>query len=493
MKLSELLSDIEHESSVDTQIIEIENVTTKIGEINNNTLFVIINGINFDTGKIIDNIIKNNPAVLVCDRDWGIDASYPIIRVKNSRCALAHLCSKIAKIEYSKLKFIGVTGTNGKTTTATMIEKMLNFAEIKSGFIGTGCIRIGEKLLNNNLYSMTTPDPEILYPTIKNMQNEGCKVIVMEVSSHALALQKVAPIHFECSIFTNLSDEHLDFHKDKEDYYNTKLKLFSQSKNGIFNADDEYSARAMRDTFDKCNTTSVGVLWEGSAMARDVIFNGFNGSSYIYREKGLLFKATLSLPGYYNIYNSLLALKCVMTLGVKPCIAKEALKTISKIDGRFEVTKDSITVIIDYAHTESATQNILKTINSTKSTGQNVITVFGCGGERDKFKRPRIGAVIERYSDEVIITNDNPRNENEHQIISDIISGMNEPEKRKIISSREEAINRAIQDARDGDIVLILGKGHERYIIDNKGYHPFDERVVIKRALKKRKSRTVYK
>lgn len=486
MKLFDLLMGLEFSTSDNTRNIEIENVTCDVGSVRDATLFIIVRGINFDTGKIIKDIERARPAAVVCDEDWGIDKSIPEIRVSSARRALAYVHSNMAKIDYGRLKFIGVTGTNGKTTTATMIQKIFTHAHVKTGFIGTGIIKIDEERINEENYSMTTPDPSLLYPTVKKMQEAGCEVIVMEVSSHALELHKVAPITFEYSLFTNLSSEHMDFHESKEDYYKSKLKLFRQSKNGIFNADDEYSARAMRDSFDLCNTTSIGVLWDGAAVARDVIFSGFLGSSYIYREKGLLFKVELRLAGHYNIYNSLMALKCAICMGIRPCIAREAIGNLTEIDGRFEQIRASVNVIIDYAHTEKAMENILKTVNTIKNYGQNVITVFGCGGDRDKTKRGAMGKIAERLSSLVIVTSDNPRNEDEEKIAADILSGMKNPEKCEVILSRNEAIRHAILSASDGDIVLILGKGHERYVIDKDGYHYYDERDAVREALQKR-------
>ena len=493
MRLSELLSGIECNINAKNYNVEIENVTTKVDKINSKTLFIIIDGINFDTSQIIPDILNKCPAAILCDKNWNLPDTTLTVNVKNARLTLALLCSRINKIDYSKVKFVAVTGTNGKTSTATMIEKMLIYAGEKVGFIGTGTIRIGEKTFNDLNYSMTTPDPELLYPTIKAMIDENCDYIIMEVSSHALALGKVSPIFFECAIFTNLSDDHLDFHKDKDDYYKTKLSLFSMCKHGIFNADDLYSARAMRDAFDMCDTSSVGILWEAEAMARDVMFNGFSGTSYIYREKGLMFKAEISIPGYHNVYNSLLALKCVILLGIRPCIAKDGLKSIKGIDGRFEIIEDKITVIRDYAHTESAFQNILKTVNSIKKPGQKTFCVFGCGGDRDKSKRPKMGEAAERYSDEIYLTNDNPRSEDENQIVNDIISGMKNREKAKTILSRKNAIKSAILSARDGDIVIILGKGHEKYILDKNGYRSFDEKEIVLSVLKERNTAGAYR
>lgn len=488
MHIHEILQGIEYKCDYILDKIDITDITTDKSKINSGTLFVLVKGIKFNTETIIDYIISQHPRAIVCDEDRDIRCEIPIIKVKDARSALAFMCSNYYRIDYTATRFIGVTGTNGKTTTATMLYEIMKYAGYKSGFIGTGKIEIMGRPLTDKVYSMTTPDPELLYEYISKMQCDGCEVIVMEVSSHALALGKVAPIPFSHSVFTNLSAEHLDFHSDMENYYQSKLSLFRQSSTGIFNADDEYSARAMRECAGICQTACIGILWDADAMARDLIMYDLSGSSYIYREEGLIFKVKLTPPGYYNIYNSLLALKCAISFGIRPYIAKEAINAMDGIDGRLEVINDDITVIIDYAHTENAFENVLKTVNSARITRQKLITVFGCGGDRDRSKRPKMAAIAERMSDLVIVTQDNPRTENEASIIADILEGFSSVEKRKVITSRKNAITSAILNADDGDIVLVLGKGHERYNIDAKGYHDYDERRIIKDALAKRRA-----
>ena len=309
-----------------------------------------------------------------------------VIYVENVRKTMAYAYSRYCNINYGISKFIAVTGTNGKTTTATLIKYLLSSNGEKVGFIGTGKIEIDGKTATEEYYSMTTPDPEILYPAIEKMQSSGCKYIIMEASSHALSYDKLAPIPFDIGIFTNLSREHLDFHKSIEDYYESKLKLFSQCKVGIFNCDDVYARKAIGTV--KCKTVSVGILWPGDVMAREIIQKGFLGTEYIYKEKSLIFKCRMRLAGAYNIYNSLLAIKASIMLGVKPCHIKDSLSKLNSIDGRFEVSISDICVIRDYAHTPAALDNFLKTVNSIKNSRQNITIVFGCGGERDKNKRP---------------------------------------------------------------------------------------------------------
>ena len=261
MKLSDVLFKNEYKCDTDVSDLEFESITSDINQLNENCLFVFTRGVNHDKTKQLEYAIEKQPRAIVCDISLNVNASIPIIVVDNARKALSYMLSRFYAIDYEKISIIGVTGTNGKTTTSTIIYEILKYANYKVGFIGTGKIcYCGLDFVGEN-YSMTTPDPETLYKTIKEMQEKGCEVVVMEVSSHALTLEKVAPIPFSYSVFTNLSHEHMDFHKDIDSYYREKLKLFSQSKNGVFNADDKYSCRAMSDAFDKCNVLSVGVLW----------------------------------------------------------------------------------------------------------------------------------------------------------------------------------------------------------------------------------------
>lgn len=485
MKFSELIHDGEYTSISEVKDIEITRVSYRADDLQKGDLFILIKSINNTNERIIEYILSKSPSAIVSEVDISTDI--PIIKVENARLTLSFIYSRLHKINYGKMKFIGITGTNGKTTTASMIKSILMHAGAKVGFIGTGKIEINGKRISERHYSMTTPDPDRLYSAIKEMEEAGCEAVVMEVSSHALALGKVAPIPYFCSAFTNLSPEHMDFHKNMADYYGAKLKLFYQSENGVFNADDEYSSKAMRELCQTCKTHSVGIIWDAESMARDVNLKGLKGASYIFREPNLIFKIYLNMPGTYNIYNSLIAIKCALIYGVSPRDIREAIPELDGVEGRFEIIEDDITVIIDYAHTAKAFENLLKTINSFKNQGQNIISVFGCGGERDVKKRPQIAKIAERYSSFSIVTTDNSRGECEGDIIADILSGFERTDTRRVITSRTMAITNAILSAKDGDIVAVIGKGHEKYNIDKNGYHDFDERKIIEAALAKRK------
>ncbi len=452
-------------------------------------LLVLVDSVRENKITDVGGIEAKAPEFIIYDEKIELNTAIPSVKVKNSREILSRIYSQFYKIDYTKTDFIAVTGTNGKTTTATLIYKILLYSGYNAGFIGTGKIEYMGEGYTDIYYSMTTPDPKILYSSISKMQKSGANVIVMEVSSHAIALKKVAPIPFKLGLFTNLSPEHLDFHKDIEDYYKTKTSLFSQVEKGIFNLDDKYSQEAMSECFDICNTTSVGIIYDAEARATNIEVNGFEGASFLYKDKKRIFKTRLNLVGYHNIYNALFALKCAIEYGVKPYLANEALKDIKCIDGRFELIKDSIYVIIDYAHTPEAFEKILSFTNTTNKNRQNIYTVFGCGGNRDRLKRPIMAKIACFYSTYVIVTEDNSRDEDTEKIINDIVHGAKEFKNLTIIYSRREAIEYAINQANDNDIVLILGKGHERYNLGINGYTAFDEKEIVCNALRARASR----
>lgn len=429
----------------------------------------------------LSSLSPDSGVAVVVSRTTKVNSSpIPIIRVDNVRVALSYALSRIWGIDYDQMKFIGITGTNGKTTTATLIYKILKGCGYKVGFIGTGKIISDENVLTDTNYSMTTPDPTVLYPSLATMSKDGCRYVVMEVSSHSIALGKTAPIKFEYAIFTNLDNDHLDFHKSKEDYFLTKLKLFSRSKKGLFNMDDEYGKRAYQMA--ECEKSSFGIINPADAYATNIELKSLNESSFFYREPQLIFKAVTKLGGAFNVYNTLASLKCVIDLGIKPCIAKEMLSKIDGVDGRMEIIDGVVKGVIDYAHTPMAFYSCLKTLKNRINMRQSLIVVFGCGGERDKGKRSVFGEYAEIFADKIIITEDNSRSESFDAIANDISKGIKN-KAFEIVKDREKAIKHAFKNAKKGDVVAVIGKGHERYKIVGGEYLPFDERKIIHDAI----------
>ncbi len=486
MYIKDILYKGEYEYTEEISELEFKKLSFRPEEIDSETVYFHLKGKKRDPRKTAEIINEKKPVCVISEEAFSeFSLTVPVINCKNIRLLLSYCFARYSAVNFKQLKFVGITGTNGKTTVASMLKAILEEDGKRVGFIGTGKIISNGRTLNPFDYSMTTPDPDLLYPSIKKMQEDGCEYIIMEVSSHALAYEKIAPIYFEASVFTNLSHEHIDFHGEVEEYYKTKLKLFEQSGIGIFNIDDEYGRRAF--SVCECEKRSVGILWNADVTAKEPEFKGFLGSSYLYRAKDFIFRMNLPLSGAYNIYNSLCALSCAHALGVRPCVAKSALEKMKSPEGRFETFFDDITVIIDYAHTPKAFENVLKTINSCKNPEQKLFCVFGCGGERDKEKRPLMGKAAEENADFLVITEDNSRGESRENIINDILCGITDKSNCAVIPSRTDAIECAVLDAPKGAVIALLGKGAEKYNIDNRGVHHFDESEIVKNALRKRK------
>ncbi len=489
MKLSEIIYENEYTSINLKDDIDIAGISTDTRKKTENCIFVCLRGVNRDSHDLISAAVSMGAAAIVVEEGHKIseEFSVPILIVKDPRKMLAFMWARYCGSPQNKMRFCGVTGTNGKTSTSEMIYRALIKEGIKCAFIGTGKVLFDGKTFSApsipEKNTMTTPDPEVLYPTLAALYKCGCERVVMEVSSHALFYDKVAPIEYDLALFTNLSPEHLDFHGDMENYFKCKLKLFKNAKCGIINCDDKYADRIIKES--GCKIIRCGIVWDSEICAKSIEANSLDGISYLYSSPKVKFIVKMKIPGIFSVYNSLLALSAAIYWGVSPKNAREALSEIEYIDGRMEkIIKDGITVIIDYAHTEEALKNLLNVAVTSKRPGTRIITVFGCGGNRDTGKRSKMGKVSETLSDFTIITSDNPRNEPPSNIIRDILEGFSDSEKRCVITNRRKAIIKAIETANRGDVVIIAGKGHERYQWDSQGIHDFDEREVIDEAFR---------
>lgn len=456
-----------------------------------NSLFVAIKGFNFDGHNfVMEAIAKGAKAVVIEDNskvsnDYLIHQNVTKILVSDSRKALAILSKNFFNNPSEKIKVIGITGTNGKTSITYIIKSILDYSGKKTGLIGTIANYIGEQKLPSE---KTTPESVELNQILNQMVNENCQFCVMEVSSHSLELNRVYGINFHAGVFTNLTQDHLDFHKTMENYFLAKKKLFdslNENAFAIINFDDEYGRKIISDTKAK-------VISYGSSENVDFRFinpkYSFDQIEFEILYNGKTYPVQTNLTGTFNVYNLTAAIATCVNLGIEIEQIQEAVRNISRVPGRFELVGNyPVKVIVDYAHTSDALVNVLQTIRlilKSNNSKSKIITVFGAGGDRDRTKRPKMGRVVEELSDFAIITSDNPRNEELSQIFNDILSGINDKSRFQVIDDREMAIRKAIQMAKDGDIVLVAGKGHEAYQLVKGQKIPFDDREVAQKILK---------
>lgn len=472
MKLKALLQDVETKN-VYTFDPEITNVTDNSSKIRRQGLFVCIKGNNRDGHDFAQKAMDRGAVAVICERDIGIKNS---IIVENSRKAYAEICSAFYSKAHKKLKMIAVTGTNGKTTTSYLIKQILEGSGIKTGLIGTVNVTIGKEKYPADL---TTPDPVDLHRYLMLMNIAGCEACVMEVSSQALEQERVFGINFDCAVFTNLSPEHLDYHKSMQNYAKAKSKLFEMSKISVINADSEYSSLMCENAVGKVYTYGTK---DGADFKAEKTVLSSDGVEYILSDKGRVHHISLRSMGLFSVYNSLAALSAAKAVGVDLSKAVREISRFEGIAGRMEKIENSfgINIVIDYAHTPDSLENAAKTLKEVYKG--RLITVFGCGGDRDKEKRPLMGKTACENSDFVFITSDNPRTENPDDIIDDILTGISAKNYYRI-TDRKLAIKSAVYSAKPGDTVLVAGKGHEKYQILGTQKIYFNEREIIRKLL----------
>ncbi|HZK39090.1 MAG TPA: UDP-N-acetylmuramoyl-L-alanyl-D-glutamate--2,6-diaminopimelate ligase [Clostridia bacterium] len=474
MKLSQLLQQCEILSEyTDTQITA---VTDDSRRVTRGCLFICIEGAQFDGHTAAAGAIAAGAAAVVAQKDTGVKNQ---VLVEDSRQAYSLICAAFFGNPAEKLKIIGVTGTNGKTTTVFLLRDILESADKKIGLIGTVKSSIAGEDFEANL---TTPDPFELNCLFAKMVEADCEYCVMEVSSQALAQKRVAGIHFEAAIFTNLSREHLDYHGDYESYKAAKRVLFEQTALAVINLDDDAAEYMIKDL--SCPYTTFSVNTDASDYTAKNIRLKPSGAEYELVGKGVIGRVRLRVPGIFSVYNSMGAAVCAVELGLPFDCVIDAIAASPGVPGRLEVVPTAMdyTVIIDYAHTPDGLENILNALREI--TQGRLIAVFGCGGDRDKTKRPLMGEIAQRLSDIVVITSDNPRTEDPNEIINDILEGLNKPGKNVIVEeNRTKAIEKALHTATKGDIIVLAGKGHETYQILKTGKIHYDEREIIAQIL----------
>ncbi|EIF6166788.1 UDP-N-acetylmuramoyl-L-alanyl-D-glutamate--2,6-diaminopimelate ligase [Clostridium perfringens] len=477
MILKSLLKGLDYEVIKGNEESKVQNIRYDNRKIEQGDAFVCVKGFKVDGHSFIGDAIKKGAKTLIVQEDVSVQEDITIIKVRDTRKALAIMSSNYFGNPKDKLKIIGITGTNGKTTSAFIIKSILEKAGFMTGLIGTIANYIGNKKVDA---VRTTPESYELHELFKNMVDAGVEYCVMEVSSHSLELDRVYGVQFEEGIFTNLTRDHLDFHKTFENYYNAKFKLFERSNHSIINLDDPYGSNIVKDIEERGVKTKVSTF----SIEKESDFKAFEIKSH---SNGSEFKVNLesieefsiNIPGEYNIYNSLGCIICAYNLNIPMDKIKEGLSDVV-IPGRCElVAKEKnlpYSIIIDYAHTPDGLENILSTVKAF--TKNRMISVFGCGGDRDKVKRPQMGKIGCELSDIAIITSDNPRSEEPMDIINDIVKPLNY-DNFVIEVNRKEAIRKAMNMALEGDVIVIAGKGHETYqILKDETIH-FDEREVV--------------
>ena len=484
INLEVLITELEVDSIIGDLNIDVEGITYDSRKAEEGSLFVAISGFETDGHKYIEDAIAKGAQAVIVEKDI-MDLEVPVIKVDDSRSALAKISAKFYDYPAQKLTIIGVTGTNGKTTTTYLVEGILNELGLETGLIGTIKNKLGNREESS---SRTTPESLDIQRMLSEMLKNGVTHVVMEVSSHALALDRVLEIDFDRKVFTNLSRDHLDFHKTFANYFAAKLKLFkSNEKPSIINVDDMRADEICQ----KIEGEVVTYGMEGEADFKGANINiTSHGVKYDLLTTDNNFKIDLNLTGEFNVYNSLAAVAAVASLDFSLEEIKAGLEEIDGVPGRFESIQagQDYGVIVDYAHTPDGMKNVLKTAHEC-STG-NVIIVFGCGGDRDRKKRPMMGQIGVNKADFAIVTSDNPRSEKPQDIIEEIETGINELERDTseeyiIIEDRGDAIERAVKRAQTGDLVVIIGKGHETYQHFGEQIIDFDDRLKAKEAIEK--------
>ena len=483
MNLKNIIAGIEGLKAKGNLDVEVNNISTDSRNIKQGDMFIAIKGFDTDGHKYIQSAIQNGAKVILIDESELknviniIPQDVVLITSPDSRIATAFIACNYYDNPSRKMQVIGVTGTKGKTTTTFMIKSILEKQGIKTGLIGTIAAYSDSKKLEDS--DRTTPDSIKLQSLFAQMVKDGCTACVMEVSSQSLKLHRVDGTDFNIGIFTNFSEDHISEkeHPDMEDYFNSKVKLFQMCKYGFINVDDINTIRVPK-LAPNCIFRTYGIDNESDLLAKDITIT----NSYVdFRAKvnGKNERIKTDIPGRFSVYNSLAAISVAEKLGCSTENIKSALETV-KVPGRSELVdnKLGLTIMIDYAHSPESLENILQAVKSY--TRGRVISVFGCGGDRDKTKRPLMGAISGKIAAYTIITSDNPRTEDPETIVKEIEEGIKKTSNRyECIVDRTEAIKKAIKMANKNDIIVLAGKGHETYQEINHVKHHYDEREIV--------------
>lgn len=461
---------------------EVKGITSNSKNVDEDFVFVAIDGTKHDGHKFVGEAVNKGAAAVVSKykiSDTGLRNNISLIQVDDTRKILGALAARFYGYPSSSMKVVGVTGTNGKTTITYLLEAILKKNGVNPAVIGTVNYRFKEKVVPSQ---NTTPGPVELQQLLAEASSQGANYTVMEVSSHSLHQHRTEGIDFHSAIFINLTQDHLDYHKNKEDYFQAKAKLFNNLKAGAFaviNQDDAYGRRLIDMV--KTDIITFGIDKDSDVTAKDIYFTSGH-TEFTLKTPDDEMRLRTGLIGQYNVYNILAAAAWGIKEDISISAIKEALSVFYSVPGRLEKVpaNNGVSVLVDYAHTEDALRNVISALRQVAE--KSIIVVFGCGGERDKTKRPKMGLTVSELADFAIITNDNPRSEEPENIIEDIKRGIKK-DNYCVIPERRDAIGKALSLARIGDIVLVAGKGHENYQILKDKTIPFDDREVARECL----------
>ena len=480
MKLYELTGSIPGKLDIiGNNDVEISNVCIDSRKVQPGDLFVCTPGLRMDAHDFAPQAVESGAAVLLVERVLPIDV--PQVVVEDVRKAHSYVAAAYYGNPAEKVHMLGITGTKGKTTTSFLLKSILEEAGKKVGLIGTVCSMIGDEVIPAKL---TTPDALETQAMLRRMVDAGVEYVIMEVSAHALALHRLAGIRFEVGAFSNFSQDHLDFFKDMDEYFDCKMKFFDpeMTEHVVYNADDERVNEGMLKLGRKALRTGIR---EGTDVyANDIEISEYGSNFLMTWHKQFRVSIALKLAGIFNVYNALTAAGMCISLGIDPDAIRRGLEDVRAVPGRIELleTHTPYRVILDYAHSPDSLENILKAVRET--TKGRMIALFGCGGNRDRAKRPLMGEIAGELSDFCILTSDNPRNEDPMTILAQIEEGIRGTGcEYVVIENRREAIRYALMHARPSDVIVLAGKGHETYQEINGVRHPFDEKIVVAELL----------
>ena len=484
MKLKDILKDLNVLAMTADPETEIGGISYDSRHTQPGDLFTAMVGLVSDGHDYIAAAAEKGAAAVLCQRVPETDVPY--VLVADSRYGLAIASRNFFGDPAGKMTMIGVTGTNGKTTSTYLIKHLLETQlGAKVGLIGTNCNMIGDTELPTE---RTTPESYELHKLFREMRDAGCTHAVMEVSSHSLVLERVAGIRFAVGAFTNLTQDHLDFHKDMDDYAAAKAKLFSVSDRAVINVDDAYGA--FMEQRAACPVCRISAAGKPAELAAENLRLSPGGVDFIAAFGGERVPVHLGIPGRFSCYNALGVIGTCLAAGLTLQQCADGLATASGVKGRMETvpTDGDYTILIDYSHTPDALENALKTVRETGDG--RVVALFGCGGDRDRKKRPIMGGIASELADFTIVTSDNPRTEEPEEIIREIMRGVTcGPEHCIAITDRVQAIEYAITNHRPGDVIVLAGKGHETYQEINHVKHHMDEREIVAEILERRKNK----